>query len=139
MPTQLAQSKKPSFDIANLLEDAADAIRERTKQAYAAGKMTLDEYLDARAKEAALRAKASLIVAKSIGAKLDSVSQAGASIEDAIAEAKARIEEIESVKRGLKIIAALIALAAAIATGSVVKVVAASKEVVDASKKPKPK
>ncbi len=138
MPTQLAQSKKPAFDIANMLEEGADAIRERTKKAYAAGKMTPDEYLDARAKEAELRAKAALIVAQSIGAKLDSIKQAGANIEEAIAEAKARIEEIMSVKRGLKIVAALIVLATAIAGGNLGAVVAATKEVVDASKKPKP-
>jgi hypothetical protein len=139
MPTQLAQHKKPAFDIANLLEDAADAIRERTKTAYSLGKMTPDEYLDARAKEATLRAKASLIVAKSIGAKLDSVKEAGGNIEDAIAQAKARIEEIQSVKRGLEIVASLIALAGAIATGNTAAILAASKDVLKASKKPKPK
>lgn len=139
MPTQLAQAKKPSFDIANLLEDAADAIRERTKRAYSLGKMTPSEYLDARSKEATLRAKASLIVAKSIGAKLDSVKEAGGDIEDAIAQAKARIEEIQSVKRGLEIVASLIALAAAIASGNTAAVLAASKDVLKASKKPKPK
>lgn len=131
MATQLAKTKKPAFEIANLLDDAADAIRDRSKQAYGAGKMSLDDYMDARAQELELRSELSVIVATQLSEALKEASEAGANIEQAILDAKARIETIRSVKNGLKIVAALVSLAAALASGDVKAIVKAGKAVAD--------
>lgn len=77
MATKLAATKKPAFEIANLLDDAADAIRDRSKQAYGAGKMSLDEYMDARAQELELRSELQVIVATNLSAALQQASEAG--------------------------------------------------------------
>lgn len=129
MPTQLAASKKPAFDIANLLDDAADAIRDRAKLAYGAGKMSLDDYMEARAQELELRSKLSLIVATKLSGVLNEAAQAGENIEGAITDATARIQAIKSVKNGLKIVAALVKLAGALAGGEVVSILKAGKAV----------
>ncbi len=131
MATKLAETKKPAFEIANLLDDAADAIRDRSKQAYGAGKMNLDDYMDARARELELRSELSVIVATQLSDVLKEVSEAGENIEQAILDAKARIETIRSVKNGLKIVAALVTLAAALASGDVKAIVKAGKVVAD--------
>ncbi|SDZ22945.1 hypothetical protein SAMN04487939_1254 [Lysobacter sp. yr284] len=131
MPTPLAQAKKSAFDLANQLDDAADAIRDRSRQAYAAGKMDLDEYTDARIKEMELRAEASVVAAVNLGAALDASAQAGQNIEQAIADAKARIETVKTVRKGLEIVAALVVLAGALASGDAKAVVKAGKGVAD--------
>ncbi len=131
MATKLAATKIPGFEIANLLDDAADAIRDRSKLAYGAGKMSLDDYMDARAKELELRSRLQVIVATNLGAVLKATTEAGENIEQAIVDAKARIETIRSVKNGLKIVAALVTLAAALATGDVKTIVKAGKAVAD--------
>ncbi|MEI2433131.1 MULTISPECIES: hypothetical protein [Lysobacter] len=131
MPTPLAQAKKSAFDIANQLDDAADAIRDRSRQAYAAGKMSLDEYTDARIKEMELRAEASVVAAVNLGAALDAAAQAGQNIEQAIADAKARIETVKTFRKGLEIVAALVVLAGALASGNAKAVVKAGKGVAD--------
>lgn len=131
MPTHLAQVQKPAFEIANRLDGAADAIRERSKQAYAAGKMSLDDYMDARIKEMELRAEASVIAAVDLGAALDAATQAGQNIETAIADAKDRIETMKTVRKGLEIVAALVVLAGALASGDPKAVVKAGKGVAD--------
>ncbi|WP_394538351.1 hypothetical protein PRJ39_21675 [Lysobacter enzymogenes] len=131
MPTPLAQAKKSAFDLANQLDDAADAIRDRSRQAYAAGKMDLDEYTDARIKEMELRAEASVVAAVNLGAALDASAQAGHNIEQAIADAKARIETVKTVRKGLEIVAALVVLAGALASGDAKAVVKAGKGVAD--------
>jgi len=131
MPTPLAQAKKSAFDIANQLDDAADAIRDRSRQAYAAGKMSLDEYTDARIKEMELRAEASVVAAVNLGAALDAATQAGQNIEQAIADAKARIETVKTFRKGLEIVAALVVLAGALASGNAKAVVKAGKDVAD--------
>ncbi|ALN56063.1 hypothetical protein GLE_0705 [Lysobacter enzymogenes] len=131
MPTPLAQAKKSAFDIANQLDDAADAIRDRSRQAYAAGKMSLDEYTDARIKEMELRAEASVVAAVNLGAALDAGAQAGQNIEQAIADAKARIETVKTFRKGLEIVAALVVLAGALASGNAKAVVKAGKGVAD--------
>lgn len=131
MATKLAATKKPAFEIANLLDDAADAIRDRSKQAYGAGKMSLDEYMDARAQELELRSELQVIVATNLSAALQQASEAGENIEQAIVDAKTRIETIRSVKNGLKIVAALVTLAAALASGEVKSIVKAGKAVAD--------
>lgn len=131
MATKLAATKKPAFEIANLLDDAADAIRDRSKQAYGAGKMSLDEYMDARAQELELRSELQVIVATNLSAALQQATEAGENIEQAIVDAKTRIETIRSVKNGLKIVAALVTLAAALASGEVKTIVKAGKAVAD--------
>jgi uncharacterized coiled-coil protein SlyX len=131
MATKLAATKKPAFEIANLLDDAADAIRDRSKQAYGAGKMSLDEYMDARAQELELRSELQVIVATNLSAVLQQATEAGENIEQAIVDAKTRIESIRSVKNGLKIVAALVTLAAALASGEVKTIVKAGKAVAD--------
>lgn len=131
MATKLAATKKPAFEIANLLDDAADAIRDRSKQAYGAGKMSLDEYMDARAQELELRSELQVIVATNLSAALQQASEAGENIEQAIVDAKTRIETIRSVKNGLKIVAALVTLAAALASGELKTIVKAGKAVAD--------
>jgi hypothetical protein len=131
MATKLAATKKPAFEIANLLDDAADAIRDRSKQAYGAGKMSLEDYMDARAQELELRAELQVIVATNLSAALHEAAEAGANIEQAIQDAKARIEAIRSVKNGLKIVAALVTLAAALAAGEVKAIVKAGKAVAE--------
>lgn len=131
MATKLAQTKKPAFEIANLLDDAADAIRDRSKQAYGAGNMSLDDYMDARAQELELRSELQVIVATNLSIALKDAAEAGENIEQAILDAKARIETIRSVTNGLKIVAALVALAAALASGEVKLIVRAGKAVAD--------
>lgn len=131
MATKLAATKKPAFEIANLLDDAADAIRDRSKQAYGAGKMSLEEYMDARAQELELRSELQVIVATNLSAALKESIQAGENIEQAILDAKARIETIRSVKKGLNIVVVLVALAAALASGDVKAIVKAGKAVAD--------
>lgn len=129
MATKLAEAKKPAFEIANLLDAAADAIRDRSKQAYGAGKMSLDDYMEARAQELELRSELSVIVAANLSAALKEAAAAGQNIEQAILDAKARIETIRSVKNGLKIVAALVSLAGALATGKIQSILKAGKAV----------
>ena len=105
MEAKLGKAEKKAFRIANLLDDAADAIRKRSKRAYRAGEISLEEYMEARAKELELRAELSVIVATDLGLALEKASDAGENIEQAIVDAKGRIENVKSVKNGLKIVA----------------------------------
>lgn len=129
MATKLAETKKPAFEIAILLDDAADAIRDRSNQAYGAGKMSLDDYMDARTQELELRTEICVVVATDLSAALKEAAEAGENIEHAILVAKARIETIRSVKNGLKIVAALVSLAGALASGDVKHILKAGKAV----------
>lgn len=138
MATKLTNEKKTAFEIAELLDDAADAIRDRSKKAYAEGKMPLEEYQDARTSELELRSEITLIVAKNLSQTLQSVADAGANIEAAIADATAKIAEVRAVKKALGVLVGLIALASAISSGNVAAIVGATKGVVDLTKKPKP-
>lgn len=135
MATKLSNEKKTAFEIAGLLDDAADAIRDRSKKAYAEGKMTLEEYQDARTSELELRSDITLIVAKNLTQTLHSVADAGANIEAAIADATAKIAEVQKLKTALGVFVGLIALASAIASGKVTAIVGATKAVVDLTKK----
>ena len=131
MASKLGKADKAAFAIANRLDDAADAIRKRSKQAYGAGRMSLEEYMDARAQELELRSQLSLIIATDLGDALEETSEAGENIEQAIRDAKARIEAVKSVKNGLNIVAALVALAGALASGDVKLVLKAGKTVAE--------
>ena len=117
MASKLARPTKSAFEIANLLDDAADAIRKRSKRAYREGRMSLGEYMEARARELELRSEVSVIVATDLSAALEEAAEAEENIEQAILDAKARIETTKSVKSGLKIVAALMSLAGALASG----------------------
>ena len=61
MEAKLGKAGKQAFRIANLLDDAADAIRKRSKRAYREGRISLEEYMEARAKELELRAEVSVV------------------------------------------------------------------------------
>src|SRR5690606_6770692 len=129
MASKLEGTRKTAFDIANRLDDAADAIRTRSKRAYRAGRMSLEEYMEARAQELELRSELSVIVASDLGAALEEAAEAGENIKQAIRDAKARIEPANSVKKGLKVVAALVSLAGALASGDGRAVVKAGKAV----------
>src|SRR5690606_22959892 len=92
MEAKLGKAEKKAFRIANLLDDAADAIRKRSKRAYREGRMSLEEYMEARAKELELRAEVSVVVASDLSGVLEETSHAGENIEKAIREAKGQIE-----------------------------------------------
>jgi hypothetical protein len=66
MEAKLGKAERKAFKIANLLEDAADAIRKRSKRAYRAGEISLEDYMEARAKELELRAEVSVVVASDL-------------------------------------------------------------------------
>lgn len=85
--------------------------------------------MDARAKELELRAEVSVIVATDLSGALENASEAGENIKQAIMDAKARIETVRSVKNGLKIVASLVSLAGALASGDVKLVVKTGKAV----------
>ena len=129
MPSKPGKEARTSFEIANLLDEAADAIRMRSNRAYAAGRMDLDDYMDARARELELRSELSLIVATRLGDALDQAAEAGENIEQAIRDAKARIERVRSARKGLEIVASLVSLAGALASGDPKRIVAAGKAV----------
>jgi hypothetical protein len=138
MATKLTDEKKTAFEIADMLDNAADAIRVRSKKAYAEGKMTLEEYQDARTSELELRSEITLIVAKNLSQTLQSAADAGANIEAAIADATEKIAEVRALKKALDVCVGLIALASAISSGNVPAIVGATKAVVDLTQKPKP-
>jgi len=129
MASKLGKAEKTSFEIANLLDDAADAIRKRSKRAYGAGRMSLEEYMEARARELELRAEVSVIVATNLSSVLEEVAEAGENIGRAMQEAKGRIERVKSVKKGLQVVAALVSLAGALASGDAKLVVKTGKAV----------
>lgn len=129
MPSKPGKEATTSFEIAKRLDEAADAIRTRSNRAYAAGSLSLDEYMDARARELELRSELSLIVATRLGDALAQAADAGEDIEQAIRDAKARIERVRSARKGLEIVAALVILAAALASGDAKRIVAAGKAV----------
>ena len=131
MASKLAESRKAAFDIANRLDAAADAIRKRSKRAYGAGRMSLEEYMEARARELELRSELSVIAATDLSTALEEAAEAGEDIEQSILDAKAQIERIRSVKSGLKIVAALVSLAGALAAGDVKLVLKAGKAVAE--------
>jgi hypothetical protein len=131
MASKLGKAEKASFAIANRLDDAADAIRKRSKRAYREGRMSLEEYMEARAREMELRSELAVIVATDLSAALEETSEAGANIEQAIRDAKARIERVRSVKNGLKIVASLVALVGALSSGDVKLILKAWKAMVD--------
>ncbi|MCD9098035.1 hypothetical protein LU699_13170 [Luteimonas fraxinea] len=129
MKNELAGNERSAFEIANLLDDAADAIRDRSKQAYAAGQMSLDAYMEARAQELELRSELQVVVATDLSEALAHTAEAEKSIEQSIADARQRIETIKSVKDGLAIVAALVTLAAALALGDIKAIAKAGKAV----------
>jgi len=129
MPSKPGKEATTSFEIAKQLDEAADAIRTRSNRAYAAGSLSLDEYMDARARELELRSELSLIVATRLGDALAQAADAGEDIEQAIRDAKVRIERVRSARKGLEIVAALVSLAAALASGDAKRIVAAGKAV----------
>lgn len=131
MEAKLGKAEKKAFRIANLLDDAADAIRKRSRRAYRAGEISLEEYMEARAKELELRAEVSVVVASDLSGVLAEVAEAGESIEQAIRDAKGRIETVRSVRKGLKVVAALVGLVEALATGNAELVLKAGKGVAD--------
>ena len=94
MEAKLGKAEKKAFRIANLLDDAADAIRKRSKRAYREGRMSLKDYMEARAKELELRAEVSVIVVTDLSAALEKASDVGENIEQAIVDAKGRIESL---------------------------------------------
>src|SRR5690606_4161240 len=110
MEAKLGKAEKKAFRIANLLDDAADAIRKRSKRAYRAGEISLEEYMEARAKELELRAQASVIVATDLSGVLKEAGEAGESIERSIRDANGRIATVKSVSKGLEVMAALLEL-----------------------------
>ncbi len=133
MEAKLGKAGKQAFRIANLLDDAADAIRKRSKRAYREGRMSLEEYMEARAKELELRAEVSVVVASDLGGVLEEAAEAGEGIEQAIRDAKGRIESVRSVRKGLEVVAALVGLAGALASGNAKHIVRWSKTTADAT------
>ena len=129
MEAKLGKAEKKAFRIANLLDDAADAIRKRSRRAYRAGEISLEEYMEARAKELELRAEVSVVVASDLSGVLEETSHAGENIEKAIREAKGQIESVRSVRKRLRIVAALVELAASLASGNVKSVLRARNTV----------
>ena len=139
MPSKLTPEQRPAFEISNLLHLTANAIKDRNDAAYAAGKITLDEYIANIGRETELRARSTLIVARDLSGVLQEVAQAGANIQEAINDAKARIEQVQALKKGIEIFATVLALAIAISEGNVPGAVAAVKAVRSATKARKPK
>jgi hypothetical protein len=86
--------------------------------------------MDARARELELRSELSLVIATRFGDALDQAADAGQNIEQAIRDAKARIERVRSARKSLEIVASLVSLAAALASGDG-KLVKAGKDVAD--------
>lgn len=129
MEAKLGKAEKKAFRIANLLDDAADAIRKRSKRAYREGRMSLEEYMEARAKELELRAEVSVVVATDLSGVLEGAAKAGENIEQAIRDAKRRLATVRSVKSGLKIVAALLALAGTLVSGDIKLILNAGKAV----------
>lgn len=117
MEAKLGKAEKKAFRIANLLDDAADALRKRSKRAYREGRMSLEEYMEARAKELELRAEVSVVVASDLGGVLEEATGAAEHLERAILDAKVQIERVRSVENGLKIVEGLVSLASALASG----------------------
>lgn len=85
--------------------------------------------MDARARELELRSELSLIVATLLGDALAQATDASDDIEQAIRDAKARIERVRSARKGLEIVASLVSLAGALASGDAKRIVAAGKAV----------
>jgi len=127
MEAKLGKAERKAFRIANLLDDAADAIRKRSRRAYREGRMSLEEYMEARARELELRAEVSVVVASDLSGVLEETPSAGENIEQAIRDAKGQIETVRSVAKGLEIVALLVSLASAIAAGEVRLVMGTSK------------
>ncbi len=129
MEAKLGKAEKKAFRIANLLGDAADAIRKRSRRAYRAGEISLEEYMEARAKELEFRAKTSVVVASDLSGVLEEAAEAGEGLEQAIRDAKRRIATVRSAKSGLKIVAALLALAGTLVSGDIKLILNAGKAV----------
>ena len=127
MEAKLGKAGKQAFRIANLLDDAADALRKRSKRAYREGRISLEEYMEARAKELELRAEVSVVMASDLSRVLGDADAEGEKIEQAIRDAKAQTATMRSLDKALKIVAALIRLAGALASGNVKSVLEASK------------
>src|SRR5690606_20591121 len=126
---KLGKAGKQAFRIANLLDDAADALRKRSKRAYREGRISLEEYMEARAKELELRAEVSVLVVTDLSGVLEEAAEAGEGIEQAIRDAKWRVRTIRSVSKGLKIVAGLVGLASALVVGDGKSVLKAGKVV----------
>jgi hypothetical protein len=139
MADKFTPQQRSAFEISNLLHLTANAIKERNDAAYAAGKLTLDEYIANIGRETELRARSTLIVARDVSDVLRQVDEAGDNIQEAIDEAKSRIEQVQALKKGIEIFAAVLALAIAISEGNVPGTVAAVKAVRSATKARKPK
>lgn len=114
MNTQLAPVSSAALEVGAAMAKAADAIRDRALEAYGKKKITREEYQDAIVQEMELRTKAGLIVVEDLGHVISHVQQQQVAIEQAIKDAKAKIESVQGMKRALNIVAALIVLAGAI-------------------------
>lgn len=129
MTTKTEPHALAAFEIANLLDDAADAIGKRSKRDFAAGRISLDEYVEARARELELRAEVSVIVASDLSSSLAGIVEARRSIKQAIRHARDRIESVQSVQDALLTLAALAALAGALVSGDVKRIVETGRDV----------
>jgi hypothetical protein len=129
MEAKLGKAERKAFEIANLLDDAADAVRKRSKRAYREGRMSLEEYMEARAKELELRGEVSVIVASDLSGVLEEAGEVGENIERAIRDAKARIESVRSIRKGLEIMVALVRLAGALAAHDAKQILTAGRSV----------
>ena len=133
MATKTEPHALAAFEIANLMDDAADAMRKRGKRDFAAGRISLDEYVEARARELELRSEASVLVASDLGDALAGAAEAGANIERALVETRDRLEKIRSVQHAMNIVARLVALAGALVSGDVRRIVETGKALGKAS------
>lgn len=138
MPKPLAARKKPALDTAKLLDDAADALRDRSYLMYENGELSLAAYQDALVQEIELRAKHALIVATNLTAKLQAAATAGANVQKAIIEAKKRIAQVAAFKQAILVVAALIKLATALYSGNAAAIIDATKEVIKVNKDAEP-
>lgn len=134
---KLDDEKRTAFAVANALDESADAIKARSREAYGNGKLSLDDYLTALATETELRSQASVIVAMNLTKVLADAAEAGANVEAAIAQAKERIQDVRDRRKALAIAAALITLAAAVSAQNVAGIAAAAKALYTLTKPPK--
>lgn len=137
MASKFTPEQRPAFVFANLLHDTANAIKARNDAAFEAGKLTLDDYIANIGRETELRSIAMNIVAKDLSSVLRDVSDAGANIEKAISEANERIAQVRTLKKGIEIFAAVIALAIAVSESNVPGALAAANGLRKAAKPPK--
>lgn len=118
MDTLLSTDAESAFAVGHAMEDVAEAMKLRRHQAYAAGKLTPEEYEKAAAREIELRGEAARMVAVALGDVLEAASLDQRGVEEAIREAEMRIKTIRTVKSAFEIATTLITLATALYSGS---------------------